>query len=219
MVARMARTIIFGDVHGCHEEWRDLLDLLAVTSDDTLVSVGDLVARGPSSRKTLELARSLPNLRCVLGNHEVRCLQRWSDGGPPIDDNDRTMREDLGEARNELLAWVDTWPYAIEDDDWIVIHAGLRPGIPLSEQTPEDLTRLRTLGESGPAWHEHYDGEKLVIYGHWAAAGLTIRPRTIGLDSGCVYGGRLSACLLPERRIVSVPARRMYVDPFADQPR
>ncbi len=215
MVARMARTIVFGDVHGCHEELRDLLDHLAVTSSDRLVSVGDLVARGPSSRKTLELARSMPNLRCVLGNHEVRCLRQWRDGGAPNDEYDRKLREDLGDARDELLAWVETWPLFLEDDDWLVLHAGLRPGVALAEQTAADLTRLRTLGEDGPPWHDRYDGDKLVLYGHWATAGLTIRPRTIGLDSGCVYGGRLSACILPGRAIVSVPSRRMYVDPFA----
>ena len=64
------RTIIIGDVHGCYEEFQKLLDKVRASSTDRIISVGDLICRGPSSAKTLEIALSMKNLECVLGNHE-----------------------------------------------------------------------------------------------------------------------------------------------------
>jgi serine/threonine protein phosphatase 1 len=63
----LKRTIIFGDIHGCYEEWKELLKLIEIKKDDSLISVGDLIFKGPESAKCLDLAMTLPNLKCVLG--------------------------------------------------------------------------------------------------------------------------------------------------------
>ena len=65
--------------------------------------------------------------------------------------------------------------------------------------------------KSHPPWHSFYKKKKLVIYGHWAEQGLREGKNTIGLDSGCVYGGKLSGVFLPERRIEQTPALKNYV--------
>lgn len=218
----MKRTIVFGDVHGCHDEWRDLLDKIGPTADDSLISVGDLISRGPSSAATLELAMSLPGLRCVLGNHELRFLGFWREHIEPEAGFFRATIAEMGDRHDDFMSWIDTWPLYIDDPDVTVIHAGLRPGVALADQSAADLTRLRTVevestdGRREVPWFELYTGSKLVVFGHWAARGLVVRDNVIGLDTGCVYGGKLSACILPERRIVDVPARRQYIDPFAD---
>src|SRR5262245_61955421 len=77
------RTIIFGDVHGCYAEWMELLDKVSPGPGDRLISLGDLICKGPSSARTLDLAMSLPNLTCVVGNHELRYLHQWRKGRTP----------------------------------------------------------------------------------------------------------------------------------------
>jgi len=211
----MRRTILFGDVHGCHDEWRDLIAKLRAGPDDDLISVGDLICKGPDSAATLDLAFSLPNLRCVIGNHEERHLRAWRGGRDLSAPHDLEVIAQLADRYEPYLEKIASWPYYLDEPDFLVVHAGLRPGVPLEEQSVDDLVSLRTLGPEGPPWYVRYDGPKLVVYGHWAMAGLVVRDRTIGLDTGCVYGGELTALVLPDRDLVSVPARRQYVDPLS----
>jgi len=94
-----------------------------------------------------------------------------------------------------------------------VVHAGVRPGVPLHEQSAEDLLELRTLGKKkrtsrkGVPWYEVYDGEKIVLFGHWPAPEPRLARRAIGLDTGCVYGNRLTAYIIETGELVSVAAR------------
>lgn len=207
----MARTIIFGDIHACYQEWQDLLEKLKVSESDRLIAVGDLVCKGPSTLKTLKLARSLKNLQCILGNHEVHLLNLWKkkDIGKPVKEYQREAIEELGDAFDDYMKWIETWPYYLDLEECTVVHAGIIPGIPLNEQNPKDLVTLRTLADNQP-WYAPYQGKKLIVHGHWAAQGLVVRENVIGLDSGCVYGKKLSSVVLPERKIVSVPARKQY---------
>jgi hypothetical protein len=114
------------------------------------------------------------------------------------------------------MDWIARMPLYIELDAYLVVHAGIRPGRAINEQTLEDLTELRSVdgptpgSRTGTPWFECYDGEKKVIFGHWVFDSPLVRKNVIGLDTGCVYGGFLSAVVLPEQRIVSVPARRAY---------
>jgi diadenosine tetraphosphatase ApaH/serine/threonine PP2A family protein phosphatase len=114
----------------------------------------------------------------------------------------------------------------LDDAPVIVVHAGLVPGVALEEQEPDHLMNMRTLradgsasrrAEDGVLWGSRWNGPELVVFGHHALAGLQRHPHAIGLDTGCVYGGKLSAYVYPDDRIVSVPARAVYV-PLADDP-
>lgn len=207
----MGRSIIFGDIHGCHEEWQDLMEKLAVTADDRLISVGDLIFKGPSTAKTLDLAMRLPNLRCILGNHEFYLLKGWKDNHlHTLTGYHAVAYEEMKSKFETYIRFIAAWPFYLEDQDFIVVHAGLRPGIPLHQQAPLDLTHLRTIGEENKPWFEFYEGAKPVVFGHWARRGLTVRSNAIGLDTGCVYGGELSAVVFPSQEIVSVKARKIY---------
>ena len=128
----------------------------------------------------------------------------------------KRMRKEFGDDFDALLADLETWPYLIETPDYIAVHAGFLPDRPPARTCDEDLCTLRTWRNKaagdrpGRPWFEDYTGDKLVVFGHWAALRGVVRPNAIGLDTGCVYGGLLTALELPSRRLRSVQARRVY---------
>jgi hypothetical protein len=217
-------TIVVGDVHGCSEELRDLLDACRFGPGDSLVLVGDLVNKGPDSHGVLALVREL-GARSVRGNHDAHVLRAWAaqhEDGPlpsrPIKPATARVAEQLDEHDIALLRSFPLW-LELPEHAALVVHAGLERGKPLAEQDPELLMNMRTLradgrgsrhAEDGELWGASWPGPQLVLFGHHAMAGLQRHPFALGLDTGCVYGKQLTACVLPERRIVSVPARRVY---------
>lgn len=206
------RCIIFGDVHGCVAELDRLLKEVEVTGEDDLLSVGDLICKGPDSRSVLEWAMGTPNLRCVLGNHEARLLDRWQAGvAPERGSSDEAVVRQFGDRQEGMMQFLATWPLYLEAEDFFVIHAGIDPRIPhLADQSRRDLTTIRIPEGMDVPWYDAYEGGRLAVFGHWARREPVIRPNAIGLDTGCVYGGALSALILPERRLVSVPAAKVY---------
>ncbi len=207
----MHKTIIFGDIHACLEEWRELIEKIKPSKEDLLVSVGDLIGKGPFSRATLDFARKLPNLRIVTGNHELHFIRAWKKNNLETLTNEyqKLVVKELGPDFNKYMEWINTWPFYLDLPEAIVVHAGVRPKIRLEKQSKEDLCHLRNLENDKP-WYEAYTGKKLIVYGHWARQGLSVKDKTIGLDSGCVYGKQLSALILPERKIVQVQAKKIY---------
>jgi len=206
------RTIIIGDVHGCSVELKKLLQAAEVTEKDAIISVGDLISKGPDSRSVLEWAMATPNLRCVLGNHEDHLLRRWISGEQPAPQSSacETFLQ-LGDSLEASMNFISTWPLYVEGDDFLVVHAGLDPRKPsLAQQSLRDLTNMRIPEGMDIPWYEAYTKDQLVVFGHWSKPEPVIRPNAIGLDTGCVYGGHLTALILPERELVSVPAERVY---------
>jgi hypothetical protein len=211
------RTLIIGDVHGCYAELDDLLAVLDPQADqDRLLFVGDLINRGPSSREVWLRAKAW-NAACILGNHEWALLQQLN-GNAPSGRLLRTMRQDFGEAFDAFAEDVRTWPAYLEGDGWLMVHAGVVPGQTPRSTEIHQLVNIRTWDGLGldlqnpanPPWFECYEDNPVVVFGHWAALGGVCRPNAIGIDTGCVYGGRLTALVWPDRRCVSVPARRTY---------
>lgn len=235
----MARTIIVGDVHGCSGELARLLDKVRFSSGDRLVFVGDLVARGPDSLGALDIARETGAI-LVRGNHEHKLVAwhaaraAWLHGAAPVTNG----KEPLGRMHREvahLLRPVDwtllsTSPLHLDlpEHGARVVHAGVMPGVPFEEQDPQTLMRIRTVRVRGGGrgaeilWGRYYTGGPHVIFGHNAAPGLQLHAFATGLDTGCVYGGRLTAMVLEagervprsaEARkalLVSQPAARVY---------
>jgi len=206
------RTIIIGDVHGCYCELTQLLEAIQVKSTDDIISVGDLISKGPDSRSVMNWAMETPNLRCVLGNHEARLLDRWMGGKiPEKHSSDDETRAQLGDSFEKSMKFISSWPLFVRGNDCLVVHAGLDPRIVnLEEQSREDLLTIRVPKGMSIPWYEAYLGQQLVVFGHWAKREPIIRSNAIGLDTACVYGGKLSALILPERRIISIQALREY---------
>lgn len=217
------RTIVIGDVHGCVDELRALLLACEREPGDQVVLVGDLVAKGPDSRGVLALVREL-GARSVLGNHDAHLLRVHAiqeHGAPtprPLKPETVALAATFSAQDWAQLAGLPLW-ISLDEYAALVVHGGIVPGIALEKQDPELLLNLRTIKldgsgsrrpEEGVLWGSVYRGPQRVFFGHHATAGLQQHPFALGLDTGCVYGRELTACILPERRLVSVPARRAY---------
>lgn len=218
----MRRTIIVGDVHGCRRELEQLLDRIRFSSGDRLIFVGDLIARGPDSLGVLDVARRTGAL-IVRGNHEQKLLDWYDDDDTELGrthmDVARAMRDVDWTLLETAPLWIDLPEHGAR-----VVHAGVVPGVPIEEQHPDTLMRIRTVGKKVP-WGELYRGAPQIVFGHNALGGLQLHPWATGLDTACVYGGRLSAMVLREgeripasisrRRalIVHQTAARAYFDP------
>ena len=212
------RTIIVGDVHGCLLELEELLETCAYQPGaDRLIFVGDLINRGEHSLEVLLLAYAL-GAECVLGNHEAALL-KYSRAGRASREGAMVLLQQIEREAPYLLDWIACWPLFIEEKNFLVVHAGVVPQYPVNKTPPKILTHVRYWNPTyrrmdkytGVPWYHFYKGRKLIVYGHWALKGLTVRSHTIGLDSGCVWGGHLSALILPEKRIVQVEAKQCYV--------
>ena len=218
------RTIVIGDVHGCLDELQDLLRACAIDwSADRVVLVGDLVAKGPDSRGVLQLARER-KIEAVLGNHDAKVLTF----APDTSATDESHKSSKQHARVARTLHAADWAYLgglplyrdLLEVNVVVVHAGLIAGIPLAHQPRDLIINMRSITpegepskrvEAGVPWGSRWPGPRHVVFGHDAVRGLQQHPFATGIDTGCVYGRALTALILPDHRLVSVPARRTYV--------
>lgn len=213
----MSRTIVVGDLHGCYDELMDMLETVGFGQDDRVVCVGDLVTKGPKNREVLDLFMTDPRFSTVIGNHDLALRRKWHGEKVKLKPSQKATHKELKSDKEKYLPFLNTLPFTIDLGTHLVVHAGLRPNVALYSQTSEDMTLLRTLGKNreshdGTPWYEVYDGEKVVLFGHWPAPEPHRGPRAIGLDTGCVYGYHLTAYIIEEDRIITTPARRVYED-------
>jgi hypothetical protein len=213
----LGRTLVVGDLHGCYDELLALLGVAGLGADDRVVCVGDLVTKGEKSREVLELFMSDARFTSALGNHDRALLAYWRGERKKkkLKDAQKRCAKQLKEDRDRYAAYLETLPKYVDLGSHVVVHAGLRPGVALAEQSIEDLTELRTLGDDpasreGTPWYEVYEGEKFALFGHWPAKRPREGPRALGLDTGCVYGGRLTAYVVETGELYSVAALRAY---------
>jgi serine/threonine protein phosphatase 1 len=217
----MKRHIVIGDIHGCFDELRDLLDRVAPSPGDVVISVGDVVRKGPAPDRCLDLWLERGWL-AILGNQEKKLLD-LARSGRIADEPDRRVA-----ARADLLEFIRGWPlYAVFGQEGFgVVHGGLLPDTPIQGQRESVLT-LRYVrrrnggwvpvpkGEEKPGdrfWAEVWNGPLTILYGHTPRQDVRRDPKAFGLDTSCVYGGALTAAVLHEGEwtFESVRARRRY---------
>lgn len=214
------RVIAIGDVHGCHEELSKLLKEVAPTAEDFVLFLGDLVNRGPDSHAAVAIARSL-RARSLLGNHELRLLNyRRSGDASALKDDDRRTLKQLTREDWEYLEGMALHHY-MPALDTVFVHGGFLPGQAWQTQPASVVTRIQVIDRDGrprkrndvpnaPFWADQWSGPPYVVYGHTPREEVYERPSSLGIDTGCVYGGKLTALVLPERRIVQVKAKEKY---------
>jgi len=209
-----------GDVHGCPDELEVLLDHLAPTADDTLVFLGDYVDRGTGVRAVVDrlvrLKDEYPSTIFLRGNHEDMLLHylgfegRHGDaylanGGPATltsYDVPRGARGADAAARfpEDHLAFLRTLALRHVSDGYVFVHAGIRPGRALDEQADEDLLWIRE-----EFFLHRHDLPYVVVFGHTPQREARIElPFRIGLDTGLVYGNKLSCLDATARRLIQV---------------
>lgn len=230
------RTIIVGDIHGCIDEFNELIKKLSYNKNtDRMILLGDLIDRGPDSAAVVKRAREM-GLECVMGNHEYKYL-KWYNSSAATRSGVYDKISYYSKFSEEDINYIFHMPTYIKLDKVIVVHAGLRPGISLSNQSKDDLMYLRytdadrkflslkkvaKLGkeEAGAHfWTEFWYGPESVVYGHNVHSmtdplieevypGVTC----YGLDTGCCFGGRLTAMVLETKEIVQIQAKRTYYE-------
>jgi len=210
-----ARTIVVGDIHGCYDELMALLEKAELGPDDHVVSVGDLITKGPKSKEVLELFMTDPRFSTVIGNHDLALRRKWNGEDIELKPAQKETHKELKSEKDAYCTYFNKLPFIIDLDTHLIVHAGLRPNVELYSQTTGDLTRLRTLGsdresEIGTPWYHVYDGDKTVIFGHWPAPEPRRGKNAIGLDTGCVYGYNLTAYIIETEEFVSVKALKAY---------
>lgn len=197
--------------------------LVGFSPDDEIVLVGDLLNKGPDSKGVLDWVRSR-GAKALMGNHEWKFLSCLSTPEGERTAKQRAILAPFDDAVQEYGDWISGWPLWLEWNDLLAVHAGVQPGESrLEAMSRRILLTIRTwdgLGENldrlgDPAWYDVADWPVPVVFGHWAAGGLVDRPRHKGLDTGCVYGGCLTAWSPDEGRIWQVKAHREWV-PFKD---
>ncbi|MEO8699019.1 MAG: metallophosphoesterase [Kofleriaceae bacterium] len=204
----MQRTLIIGDIHGCYDELLQLLDVAAVTSDDIVVSVGDLVDRGPQPGEVVRWFRARRGAVVLMGNHERKHVRKTFSYSQEV------TRLQLGESYSADVEWMRGLPYYYETPAIRVVHAAMMPGVPLAEQA-EDVLAGTVSGETklraaipDAWWHERYTDDVPIAFGHHVVPEPLLRDGKIyGLDTGACHGGRLTALSVPDFTLHSVPAR------------
>jgi protein phosphatase len=233
---------IVGDVHGCRDELVALLTDLgyAVAPDgsDALppegrraVFLGDLVDRGPDSAGVLRLVMGMVergHALAVPGNHEAKLERALSGRKATVGHGLAETLDQVAAAGPEFAARVRTFlgglvsHLVLDDGRLVVAHAGLRED--LQGRASGAVRAFALYGDTSGEkdedgfpvrrdWGRVYRGRAMVVYGHTPVAEPEWVNRTLCIDTGCVFGGRLTALRYPERELVSVPAARTYTEP------
>jgi predicted phosphodiesterase len=213
------RTIVIGDIHGCYDELVALLEKVQAGADDRIIAVGDLIVKGERNREVLDLFMTDGRFSAVLGNHDRAILRYWRGKKKKLNEQQHECRGELESGRERYETYLASLPLTLDaPGGHLVVHAGLRPGIALEDQSAKDLTELRTLegkrsSPKGTPWYEVYDGAQTVLFGHWPAPAVRRGVSAIGLDTGCVYGYELTAYIIETAEFVQVKAARPYDEP------
>lgn len=196
------RTLFVGDVHGCAESLRQLLD---DARPDRVVLLGDLFAKGPDPGGVWALIRDR-GAEAVLGNHDAKMLRLWdTPGETPHHLACRALPE-------EARSWIATLPLFRYGAGWVAVHAGLHPqdGVEGTPRRTALVVRRWPDDENPehPFWWRLWNGPPRVFYGHDAVRGLQVHRWSVGLDTGAVYGNELTGYLLEDEQVVQVPGWR-----------
>lgn len=206
----MSRTIFIGDLHGCLKEFWALEKKLKIKNTDTVILLGDLINRGPYSAESIEYIFN-SGYACLCGNHDFKYRLDYHN----IDNHYYKIYQKISKKAH---TWYVNLPFYVENRHYIAVHGGLIPNKKPNKTDEYILSHIRTWDGTGldlnnpahPPWYLLYRGTKKIFYGHWAMQGLNLRKNTFGLDTGCVYGGKLTACILETMEIVQVKAKKIY---------
>ena len=231
---------LIGDIHGCYDEMTALLQTLGYEVSSAgarhpqgrkAVFLGDMVDRGPKTPEVLELVMKMVesgDALAVPGNHDVKLMRALQGKNVKVTHGLAESLAQLAlrtpEERARITTFIESLVshFVLDDGKLVVAHAGMK-----QEMQGRGSGRVRefalfgeTTGETDEFglpvrynWAADYRGRALVVYGHTPVVEPEWVNGTICIDTGCVFGGRLTALRYPEKELVSVPAARMYYEP------
>jgi serine/threonine protein phosphatase 1 len=212
--------IAIGDIHGCARTLDALLKLIKPGADDHLIFIGDYIDRGPDSKGVIERLIALgTEVHCTYlrGNHEdlfLGYLDRGDydifaiNGGIATLSSYMDAEGDM-EIPDEHIQFIRDTELYLETDDYVFVHAGLRPDMSVAENLAQNNQEV-FLWERSHLKVNTRSWEKTVVCGHTPQPEVINREELINIDTGCVYYthpsmGFLTAVVLPERRFIAVP--------------
>jgi serine/threonine protein phosphatase 1 len=209
------KSFIVGDVHGCLEMLKRLIDEIEWSpSDDRLIFIGDYIDRGEDPKGVvdfvLRLKEDSPLVQCLIGNHEQMLLDYLSNVDPQsyiFNGGLSTLRsyKEVGRSERDPLIpsshldFFSSLLPMIELEQYYIVHAGFRPNIRIEDQDLIDMVWIR----DGFIYSD-YDFGKVIIFGHTPFDRPMIMKNKIGIDTGAVYGNCLTCLELPEKRFHSI---------------
>ncbi|HXF61826.1 MAG TPA: polynucleotide kinase-phosphatase [Caldilineaceae bacterium] len=233
---------IIGDVHGCYDELLLLLERLGYTVDGEAmravppagrkaVFLGDLVDRGPKIPQVLRLVMGMVaegTALCLPGNHDDKLMRKLRGRTVQVThglaESLAQLADEPPEFRQQVADFIDSLVshYVLDEGRLVVAHAGMKESMAgrASGAVRDFALYGETTGETDEFglpvrhnWAAEYRGAAMVVYGHTPAPSPEWLNRTINIDTGCVFGGALTALRYPERELVSVPALETYAAP------
>ncbi len=225
------RIIIYGDIHGCLDELKKLRKKIKPRDRDIEISVGDLVNKGPQSIETLRYIQK-KGILSVLGNNEIKIMKFYKKIQQKGEDFFKTLRnfeqQVLSTMSLQDYRFLRSLPYFIKIKNLTILHGGIPNGVKLrdsmSKEDKEALTLMRYLNKDyhpipykniedrSAFWSEVYNGrEGFIVFGHHPFKEPKIEEHAIGIDTGAVYGGYLSAIVFnPNSLGVDIKNYKIY---------
>lgn len=227
------RRIVIGDVHGHYDGLMQLLMAIAPATEDQVYFLGDLIDRGPKSFQVVDFVRT-SGYQCLLGNHEQLLIDSFPNGNIAPNALHAWLHSggqatvssyDEPEVLLEHLEWMRSLPTNLDLGDYWLVHAGVHPRLPLSEQTTQDFCWIREEFHSSP---QPYFSNKIIITGHTITFTLPNVPAGaiaqgagwLDIDTGAYHpkSGWLTALDLTHQQVyqVNVFQNTQRVLPFAE---
>ena len=223
--------VIYGDVHGCLEEWEELRKLIPKNSIE--ICVGDILDKGPYPVEALRYAKK-NKIFTIMGNHEYKHIRKYWGRKVKLDEDQQRVYPKL---KKQDFEFIENMPFFLKLNHLTIVHAGITNRIYLNNPPLNIMTLLLFLREvdendkflplnhnypNARYWADTYNGhEGFVVYGHNPFLEVKKNRFAAGIDTGCVYGNKLTALVIKDTlnpqnyEIIEVKAKQKYAKPHA----
>jgi len=226
----MSKIVIYGDIHGCLEEFEEIRKLIPKNTEEWCV--GDLIDRGPYDTEVFDYLRK-NKINSVLGNHEYKHIRKYKGHKVKLDDNQKEVYSHLKKEDFEFMAKM---PHFFRKNNLTILHAGVSNKTSLDKfdekilyyryvDENEDFLPLHHNNPNAIYWAKIYNGHLgFIVNGHQPLKEVTKFPNSVGIDTGCVFGNRLSAIIINdtskpwEYEVVSVQSKKEYSSYYKELP-
>jgi len=216
------RVILVGDLHGCFDEFQELLTKVSFTNNDVLILTGDLIDRGPKIKECLDFVRKTPNAYTIMSNHEDKLLRYLVGNKVNTTALTKTIEQCKEYMDEDFTAWLHNLPLIIKfDPKSYVVHAGINPNFTMDRQYREFLLYARNFNpltnsfsdKDSEPWYTFPNQGERVFFGHNPLEETFVSSYAVALDGGCVFGDTLKAFIRNvdgSEEVLTIKAHKAY---------